>query len=151
VDCPVELVPAGGDGGVLERARLGLIVGLVVLVGCQRGNDRPAFGVPGEDGPHIVVEVLNTTGTTGLARTGTRVLRRAGIDVVAYGNAASPPDGPDSTRIVVRRGDRDAGEQVRRALKVGTVVMQPDSTRLVDVSVLLGPDFAARAPVELHP
>lgn len=127
------------------------MVGLAVLAGCHRGDNRPAFGVPGEDGPHIVVEVLNTTGRTGLARAGTRVLRRAGIDVVGYGNAATAPDGTDSTRILVRRGDREAGERVRRALKVGTLVMQPDSTRLVDVSVLLGADFAARAPVELHP
>ncbi len=108
--------------------------------------------MPGEDGPRIIVEVLNTTGKSGLARTGTRVLRRAGIDVVSYGNAESDGDrGADSTRIIVRRGDRGAGERVRRALKVGTVAVQRDSTRLVDVSVLLGADFAARAPVELHP
>lgn len=145
-------MPETRDGGLLERARLSLILGVTVLAACHRGDDQPAFGVPGEDGPGLVVEVLNTTGKIGLARTGTRVLRRAGIDVVSYGNAASAGDrGADSTRILVRRGERGAGERVRRALKVGTVVMEPDSTRLVDVSVLLGADFAARAPVELHP
>lgn len=129
-----------------------MIVGLTALAACHHGDGRPAFDVPGEDGPRIVVEVLNTTGKSGLARIGTRVLRRAGIDVVSYGNAASEGDrGPDSTRILVRRGGREAGERVRRALTVGSVVMRPDSTRLVDVSVLLGGDFAARAPVELHP
>lgn len=127
-----------------------MIVGLLALAACHRGDDRPAFGVPGEGGPRIVVEVLNTTGQVGLARTGTRVLRRAGIDVVSYGNALDT-DRVDSTRILVRRGDRRAGERVRRALNAGTIVMQPDSSRLVDVSVLLGADFAARAPVELHP
>jgi hypothetical protein len=150
MDRALELVPETGDRGLLERARLGLIVGLIALAACHHGDDRPAFGVPGEDGPRIVVEVLNTTGRVGLARTGTRVLRRAGIDVVNYGNA-SDPDRADSTRILVRRGDRGAGERVRRALKTGTVLLQPDSSRLVDVSVLLGADFAARAPVELHP
>ena len=145
-------MPETGNGGILERARFGLIVGLAALAACHRGDERPAFEVPGEDGPRIVVEVLNTTGRSGLARTGTRVLRRAGIDVVSYGNASSEGDrAVDSTRILVRRGDRGAGERVRRALKVGTVAVQPDSTRLVDVSVLLGADFAARAPVELHP
>lgn len=104
--------------------------------------------MPGEDGPRIVVEVLNASGRSGLARTGTRVLRRAGIDVVGYGNASPPAD---STRILVRRGDRAAGERVRRALKVGTVVLRPDSTRLVDVSVVLGADFAVRAPLDFHP
>lgn len=145
-------MPEAGNGGVLERTRLGLIVGLTALAACHHGDDRPAFDVPGEDGPRIVVEVLNTTGKSGLARVGTRVLRRAGIDVVSYGNAASEGDrGSDSTRILVRRGDREAGERVRRALRVGSVVMRPDSTRLVDVSVLLGGDFAARAPLDLHP
>ena len=140
------------DGGLLERARLGLIVGLAVLAACRHGDDRPAFEVPGAGGARLVVEVLNTTGTSGLARTGTRVLRRAGIDVVSYGNAEALGDrGADSTRILVRRGDRGAGERVRRALQVGTVSVQLDSTRLVDVSVLLGADFIARAPVELHP
>jgi hypothetical protein len=128
------------------------LAALAALAACHHGDDRPAFDVPGEDGPRIVVEVLNTTGKSGLARVGTRALRRAGIDVVSYGNAVSEGDrGSDSTRILVRRGDREAGERVRRALKVGSVVMRPDSTRLVDVSVLLGGDFAARAPLDLHP
>ncbi|HSD32822.1 MAG TPA: LytR C-terminal domain-containing protein [Gemmatimonadales bacterium] len=107
--------------------------------------------MPGGEGQRIVVEVLNVTRRSGLARTGTRVLRQAGIDVVGYGNAVPLPARSDSTRILVRRGDRAAGERVRRALQVGTVVMQPDSTRLVDVSVLLGADFAARAPFDFHP
>jgi hypothetical protein len=70
---------------------------------------------------------------------------------VNYGNAVPIPERSDSTRILVRRGDRAAGERVRRALQVGTVLMRPDSTRLVDVSVLLGADFAARAPLDFHP
>jgi hypothetical protein len=150
MDRAVELAPETGDGGFLERARLGLTVALAVLTACHRGGaGRPAFEVPGEDGPRIVVEVLNTSGMAGLARTGTRVLRQAGIDVVYYGSAALSED--DSTRILVRRGAASAGERVRRALKVGSVVVRPDSSRLVDVSVLLGRDFAARAPLDLHP
>lgn len=140
-----------GNGGILERARLGLIVGLLLSTACGRDDARPAFPVPGGEGRRIVVEVLNITRRLGLARTGTRVLRQAGIDVVGYGNAVPLPARSDSTRILVRRGDRAAGERVRRALQVGTVVMQPDSTRLVDVSVLLGADFAARAPFDFHP
>jgi LytR cell envelope-related transcriptional attenuator len=128
-----------------------LIIALLALTACRRGQDRSAFSVPGEDGSRTVVEVLNATGRGGLARIATRVLRRAGIDVVSYGNADADAGRGDSTRILVRRGDRAAGERVRRALLVGTVLVRPDSTRLVDVSVLLGADFAARAPLELHP
>ena len=147
------MVVAAGDGGVLELARRGLITALLGLAACGQGDDRPAFAVPGADGRRIVVEVLNATGRAGLARTATRVLRQEGIDVVFYGNATAPaePGAGDTTRILVRRGDRAAGERVRRALRVGTVAVRVDTTRLVDVSVLLGTDFAARAPLDFHP
>jgi LytR cell envelope-related transcriptional attenuator len=107
--------------------------------------------VPGEDGAPLEVEVLNASGLDGLARTGTRVLRAGGIDVVNYGTAASDVGRLDSTRILVRRGAVASGDRVRRVLNAGRVVLQPDSTRLVDVSVFLGRDFAARTPPELHP
>ena len=136
-----------GNGGLLERARVSLIVALVALAGCQGGESARGFAIPGDEGTRILVEVLNASGKSGLARAGTRQLRRAGIDVVNFGNA---PAGPiDSTRILVRRGSVAAGEQVRRVLKVGTVVLRPDSTKLLDVSVLLGTDFSPR--LDLHP
>lgn len=93
------------------------------------------------------MEVLNASGKPGLARAGTRLLRRAGIDVVNFGNA--PIETIDTTRILVRRGSVAAGEQVRRVLQVGKVVLRPDSTKLLDVSVLLGTDFPPR--LDLHP
>ena len=94
------------------------------------------------------MEVLNATARVGLARAGTRILRRAGIDVVALGNAHAVTD-LDSTRIVVRRGSTARAERVRRALGVGTIVVERDSTRLLDVSVLLGADFTPR--LDFHP
>lgn len=98
--------------------------------------------------------MLNATGRPGLARAGALALRRAGIDVVYFGNAAEGNEGGqatelDSTRILVRRGSLDAGKRVRAALKLGTVRVAPDSARLLDVSVLLGRDF--RPPLELNP
>lgn len=95
-----------------------------------------------------MVEVLNASGAPGLAKVGTRMLRRGGIDVLTYGNA--PEAGTlDSTRIVVRRGTEQVGRRVRRALGLGRVVVQLDSARLLDASVLLGADFAPR--LEFHP
>jgi LytR cell envelope-related transcriptional attenuator len=98
------------------------------------------------------VEVLNASAKPGLARLGTRVLRRAGIDVLTFGNdgEAGEGGGLDSTRIVVRRGGLDVGKRVRAALGVGRVVVQLDSARLLDASVLLGADFAP-AGLEFHP
>jgi len=105
--------------------------------------------LPGEHGPRVTVEVLNAGGHAGAARVATRVLRQAGIDVVAIGNAPAGAAPLESTRIVVRRGDVGVAAPVRAALGAGHIVLEPDSTRLVDASVLLGGDFAPR--VEFHP
>ena len=139
-----------GNGGVLERAGPALIGLLVALAACGKGA-APAHAVPGDRGPTLVVEVLNASGKPGNARVGTRVLRRAGIDVVYFGNAPATLGIIDSTRIIVRRGSTDSGERVRRALGVGRVEVEVDSTRLLDASVLLGADFAPSSRKDFHP
>jgi hypothetical protein len=145
------MAAAPRDGGILERPGRALIA-LALVIACRDGAERSAaraFPIPGERGDRITVEVLNATPRPGLARTGTLVLRRAGIDVVYFGNASADVTPLDSTRIVVRRGDAGRGERVRAALRAGRVTVQPDSGRLLDVSVLLGADFAPR--VGFHP
>ena len=109
--------------------------------------------MPGDrrGGPAIVVEVLNASGRPGNARIGTRVLRRAGIDVVYFGNAPAAVGILDSTRIIVRRGAASVGERIRQALGAGRVEVQPDSARLLDASVLLGADFAPPSRLDFHP
>jgi LytR cell envelope-related transcriptional attenuator len=104
-----------------------------------------AYPIPSPD-HRITVEVLNASGRAGLARGATRLLRRHGIDVVFFGNADA---NDDSTRIVVRQGDPGAGRDVRDALGMGRVTIQPDTLRRVDVSVILGRDFRIRG--DLHP
>src|SRR5438034_6911873 len=73
------------DRGLLERARRILIAGATALAACRgdRGGGA-ALPVPGAGsaGPRVTVEVLNASGTPGLARIGTRMLRHAGIDVL---------------------------------------------------------------------
>ena len=131
----------------------GLALAALAGVAC-RGDRNAGSGlpIPGENGPRLTVEVLNASGKAGLAKIGTRVLRRAGIDVVAFGNPRDSGTAGtiDSTRIVVRRGDARIGERVRRALGVGRVMVQLDSTRLLDASVLLGVDFMPPR-LEFHP
>lgn len=103
-----------------------------------------AFAVPPST-DRVVVEVLNGTDRSGLARVGARVLRKAGLDVVYLATAPAV----DSTRVLVRRGEVASGQRVRKVLGCGTVKVVPDSTRHVDVTVILGPDF--RGPPEIHP
>lgn len=117
---------------------------MAVLAGCPGSERRGAFRIPGDHAPRIVVEVLNAGWRTGSARTAARELRRGGIDVVYFGDAPPAPQPLDSTRILVRRGGVNVGDRVRQALGVGTVVVERDSTLLLDASVLLGRDFSAR-------
>lgn len=104
-----------------------------------------AYAIPSPE-RRITVEVLNGTRRAGAARVATRILRRQGLDVVFFGNADRRAD---STRVIVRRGDPGRGSDVRDALGVGRVVVEPDTLRRVDVSVILGQDF--RPGGELHP
>ncbi len=122
----------------------------LVLAGCG-GSSPQSHPIPGDTGPAITVEVLNASGQSGEARVGTRLLRHAGIDVVYFGNAVE--SGLDSTRIIVRRGTTQAAERVRSALGQGRIEVALDSSRLLDVSVLLGADFATAAhrSLDFHP
>jgi hypothetical protein len=96
-----------------------------------------AYPIPSPE-QRITVEVLNGSRRAGVARAATRMLRRRGLDVVFYGNAESTVE---STRVIVRRGDSVAAREVRQAIGAGRVVVEPDTLRRVDVSVILGSDF----------
>ncbi len=115
------------------------LVAVAAVVGGCGGDATKTHPIPGDRTPAITVEVLNASGRAGDARVVTRLLRRAGIDVVYFGNSSE--NGLDSTRIIVRRGAEKVGERVRAALGQGRVEVQLDSTKLLDVSVLLGLDF----------
>ena len=77
------------------------------------------------------------------------MLRRAGVDVVSFGNAPAALGLLDSTQIVVRRGPPAVGDRVRKALGGGRVIVALDSAKLLDASVFLGADFTPR--LEFHP
>ena len=95
--------------------------------------------LPGE-GQRIRVEVLNGSGVTGLSRAATQRLRNGGLDVVYFGTDTSAT--LDSTEVLVRQGAAAMGTRVQRVLGIGSVRAAPDASRLVDVSVRLGRDFA---------
>jgi hypothetical protein len=90
------------------------------------------------DGVRIKVEVLNATSVRGLARRATFALRDAGFDVVSYGNDAELRD---STLVLVRSGKTDWAERLARVLGGARVESRPDSSRYLDITVLLGSDW----------
>lgn len=98
-------------------------------------------------GARIKVEVLNATDTKGLARRAMLVLRDAGFDVVFFGNSS---ERADSTRVLDRSGHADWAALAARAMGRARVEHQPDSSRFLDLTVLVGRDWSPpREP--LHP
>jgi LytR cell envelope-related transcriptional attenuator len=142
----------------LEQSRrhwrgLALTAGFVALAGGAglllrppRSNDPPVQSLTPAPKGRVQVEVLNGTRRQGAARTATRILRSHGLDVVFLGNADSLAD---STRVIARRGAPERARYVAAALGAGKVVVETDTFRRVDVSVILGDDFKPK--LEVHP
>lgn len=145
----------------MRAARRGALIGLVLLLlagtawvtrarrllrdteSAARPHD-PAAGRRAPEGVRIRVQVLNTTRTRGLARRATRLLRDHGFDVVDVGTSGPPRD----TTLVLDRSDHPAWAQAAAALlgPAARVEARPDSSRYLDVTVLLG--AAWRPPAE---
>jgi hypothetical protein len=116
-----------------------------LLRGSRQQAEEHAFAIPPVEG-RLMVEVLNGTRRQGVARTATRMLRAHGVDVVFLGNADSAET---LTRVIVRRGNPDRAGTVVGVLGAGKIVIEPDTFRRVDVSVILGEDFRPR--LGIHP
>lgn len=132
----VALVLAGRWARGAREERAPLPRSSVALVGQAGGVQRG-----------LVVEVINATGREGLARQVTRLLREQGVDVVYFG---STDRRPDSTTVMVRRGqDPERGRPVARLMGTKRVTVETDSTRRVDLTILLGADY--RFPADRLP
>ena len=134
----------------LTRVAIGILA-LVMLAGAivtrsalslgDRRQRPPDATAP--DSTRIKVEVLNATSVRGLARLATMHLRDNGFDVLYMGNA---PEQLDSTVVIDRSGHPARARKVAEALGGARVESRPDSSRYLDVTVMLG--RAWRAPAE---
>lgn len=140
--------PRNGKKGRRVSAAIFVVLGLVgaFLVSLVAGLRQDAdvdptvlaardIGDPAE----VRVEVLNGAGLAGIAGDATDRLRTVGFDVVFFGNAGRF----DHERSVVldRIGDPTLARAVAAALSIDSVATVPDSTLLLDVSVVLGGDW----------
>ncbi|MDQ2665384.1 MAG: LytR C-terminal domain-containing protein [Gemmatimonadota bacterium] len=131
-----------------SRVLLGLALVFVVIAGsafalrARRGLFRPTVVAKADSaarapaGKRVRVEVINTTHTRGLARRATRVLRDQGFDVVSVSTG-----GPslDSTLVLDRSGHQAWAAAIARLLGPrARAELRPDSSRYLDVTVLLG-------------
>jgi hypothetical protein len=137
-----------------------LLVALVLAVSAalavgRRGGARPAAtsrlailapAVRAPEGARIRVQVLNGTRTRGLARRATRLLRDRGFDVVEIGTERETRD---STLVLDRSGHPEWAELVAEVMG-GRVESRPDSSRYLDVTVLIGASWRP-PPESFHP
>ncbi|HVE79734.1 MAG TPA: LytR C-terminal domain-containing protein [Gemmatimonadaceae bacterium] len=121
-----------------------LVIGVLVA---RRYVGRPgAAPVPDVTAPsdtRIRVQVLNATRVRGLGRRAMWHLRDRGFDVVELGTS---PSVRDSTLVLDRSGHPEWAQLVADALGGARVEARPDSSRYLDVTVLLG--AAWRPPAE---
>ena len=125
-------------------ATLLLGFGVAAAIHARQRRTHPAIVAappfPGSDvrapaGVRIKVEVFNATRTRGLGRRAMLYLRDQGFDVVTLGTVPEPHD---TTIVIDRSGHPEWAELVARALGAARVQSRPDSSRFVDLSVLLG-------------
>ena len=90
-------------------------------------------------GQRIKVRIVNASQRRGLARRATLVLRDFGYDVVEYDGQSGPPR--PSTEILMHTGHREAALRLRRALGAGSIAERADTSRYVDLTVILGRDW----------
>jgi hypothetical protein len=84
---------------------------------------------------HVRVEVLNATATRGLGRQAMFAMRDAGFDVVSYGNSSETQD---SSLVLDRSGHADWAALAVRALGAARVEARPDTSRYLDLTILIG-------------
>jgi len=135
---------------VFTIAAIGVVVIALVLFRVASSDDGGANpmaeGVLVEPGVRIRVEVLNATRTPRLARHATRMLRDRGFDVVAIGNA---DEQLDSTTVLDRTGHPEWAALAATAMHGARVESRPDSSRYVDLTVLVGAGWTP--PETLYP
>lgn len=124
-----------------------LAIGAAIAVVARRQH-RPSAAQPAVDarapaGVRIRVQVLNGTKVRGLARRATMLLRDRGFDVVETGTIN---EARDTTLVLDLSGHPDWAARVARVFVPARVVVRPDSSRYLDIAVVLGSTW--RPPAE---
>ena len=127
-----------------------LVIGWIVWLAIRAFSTPTVRYAPDDakapEGTRIKVEVLNATKTKGLARRATLYLRDRGFDVVGSGNVTEQR----TTSIVYDRSSHpEWARLVGRAMNA-PVAARPDSSRYLDVTVLIGADWRP-PPLPFHP
>jgi len=135
---------------------LGITAIVVIMLGvagamASRRMTGTIFGLGSPDhapvGARVRVQVLNATTSRGLAQRATDHLRDKGFDVVEIGTNREKMD---STLVLDRSNHPDWARRAAAAMGGAQVLSRPDSSRYLDVTVLIGASW--RPPAQpFHP
>jgi hypothetical protein len=126
----------------VARKTLGFVLlgGLLAAVAtatalpARKNLGRSANGT-GANSPRVRVQVLNATRTRGLARRAMLYLRDQGFDVVEVGTTSATRD---TTLVLDRSRHPDWARNVATSLGMARIETRPDTSRYLDVTVLIG-------------
>jgi hypothetical protein len=131
-----------------RRAVLGIVVATTFAATAATATSLAARRSPADvrntaaASSRIRVQVLNATQTRGLARRAMLYLRDQGFDVVELGTASPTRD---TSLVLDRSGHADYAKQVAAAMGGARVEARADSSRYLDVTVLIGRSWRAPA------
>jgi hypothetical protein len=126
----------------MKRKTLGLALIGGLLVAAATATALPARRVfgrgasrPEANAPRVRVQVLNATRVRGLARRAMLYLRDQGFDVVEVGTTSALRD---TTLVLDRSRHPEWARNVATSLGMTRVETRPDTSRYLDVTVLIG-------------
>ncbi len=127
--------------GIAGVAALFIVLAGAVVVWRVRKQSHDPVGsadLRSPAGARVRVSVLNGTKTRGLARHATMLLRDRGFDVVDMGTDNADNTPRDTTIVYDLTGHPDWARRVARGFHPSRVEARPDSSRYLDVVVVLG-------------
>jgi hypothetical protein len=124
---------------IVAVGALAVVVLIAAAAFISRSVTGAVFGIGHSDrapaGVRIRVQVLNATSTRGLAQRATDHLRDRGFDVVEI---ATNREKMDSTLVLDRSNHPEWANLVAAAMGGARVLLRPDTSRYLDVTVLIG-------------
>ncbi len=129
--------------GVTVALAFTLVGAFAASLWLELRRETPAADVPPLgfwEGRRIRVEVLNGAGVAQLALQATERLRELQFDVVYYGNADAFDR--DTSLAIARLESVEPARRVADALGLRKVVHSPDRNLYLDVTVIVGKDWA---------
>ena len=133
------------SGAALVALGATAIAAAVLSLSGDGPSEAPAAPTVERPEGRVRVEVLNAGGVSGMARDATRRLRSVGFDVVDF-RSARPFDRERPSAVIDRVGRTDVAQAVADALGIDNVQSEPGPNFYVDVTVLLGSEWARPAP-----